>query len=93
LARSVVDNALRYRAQRPLVDALLKEIGLGDVADLSGMIAGEASARAASTPLVTEAEPGAGAVAARAPLPSPPAATAPSPGPPSTGVPTVSRTS
>jgi uncharacterized membrane protein YqiK len=38
LARSVVDHALRYRAQRPMVDALLKEIGLGDLADLSGMV-------------------------------------------------------
>jgi len=41
LARSVVDHALRYRAQRPLVDALLKEVGLGDVAELSGMLGGE----------------------------------------------------
>lgn len=38
LARSVVDHALRYRAQRPLVDALLKEVGLSDVADLSGLV-------------------------------------------------------
>jgi len=38
LARSVVDNALRYRAQRPLVDALLKEVGLGDMNDLSGLL-------------------------------------------------------
>ena len=38
LARSVVDHALRYRAQRPLVDALLNEVGLGDVADLKGLI-------------------------------------------------------
>ncbi len=39
LARSVVDQALRYRAQRPLVDSLLKEVGLGDLADLSGLVA------------------------------------------------------
>ena len=39
LARSVVDHALRYRAQRPLVDALLNEVGLGDVADLKGLLA------------------------------------------------------
>ena len=39
LARSVVDHALRYRAQRPLVDALLKEIGLEDLSDLSGLTA------------------------------------------------------
>ncbi|PKL95487.1 MAG: flotillin [Gammaproteobacteria bacterium HGW-Gammaproteobacteria-8] len=38
LARSVVDQALRYRAQRPLVDSLLNEVGLGDVSDLSGML-------------------------------------------------------
>lgn len=38
LARSVVDHALRYRAQRPLVDALLKEVGLGDMNDLSGLL-------------------------------------------------------
>ncbi len=39
LARSVVDHALRYRAQRPLVDALLKEVGLDDLSDLSGLAA------------------------------------------------------
>lgn len=39
LARSVVDHALRYRAQRPLVDALLKEVGLNDLSDLSGLVA------------------------------------------------------
>jgi uncharacterized membrane protein YqiK len=38
LARSVVNQALRYRAQRPLVDSLLKEVGLTDLADLSGML-------------------------------------------------------
>jgi uncharacterized membrane protein YqiK len=43
LARSVVDHALRYRAQRPMVDALLKEIGLGDIADLSGLTEGSPS--------------------------------------------------
>ena len=40
LAGSVVDHALRYRAQRPLVDALLKEVGLNDLTDLSGLVAG-----------------------------------------------------
>jgi len=40
LARSVVDQALRYRAQRPLVDSLLNEVGLSDLADLSGMVGG-----------------------------------------------------
>lgn len=38
LAGSVVDHALRYRAQRPMVDALLKEVGLTDLSDLSGML-------------------------------------------------------
>jgi uncharacterized membrane protein YqiK len=48
LARSVVDSALRYRAQRPLVDALMKEVGLNDLSDLSGLIA-EGVAEAAPT--------------------------------------------
>jgi len=38
LARSVVDHALRYRAQRPLVDALLKEVGIDDLSDLGAMM-------------------------------------------------------
>lgn len=38
LAGSVVNHALRYRAQRPLVDALLREIGLSNPGDLSGLI-------------------------------------------------------
>lgn len=46
LARSVVDHALRYRAQRPLVDALLKEVGLSDLSDLSGLVAAEGTATA-----------------------------------------------
>ncbi len=45
LARSVVDQALRYRAQRPLVDSLLNEVGLGDLADLSGMVGKSVSGR------------------------------------------------
>jgi uncharacterized membrane protein YqiK len=49
LAGAVVDHALRYRAQRPLVDALLKEIGLGDVGDLRGLVATEPAAVQAST--------------------------------------------
>ena len=43
LASSVVDHALRYRAQRPLVDALLKEVGLNDLSDLSGLVADNSS--------------------------------------------------
>ncbi|MBD9369911.1 flotillin family protein [Xanthomonas sp. XNM01] len=42
LARSVVDNALRYRAQRPMVDALLKEVGISDLSDLDGLVSGAA---------------------------------------------------
>jgi len=37
LARSVVDQALRYRAQRPLVDSLLHEVGLDELNDLSAL--------------------------------------------------------
>ena len=48
LARSVVDQALRYRAQRPLVDSLLNEVGLGDLADLSGLVAQPGSAKKAA---------------------------------------------
>ncbi|MBX3726602.1 MAG: flotillin family protein [Xanthomonadales bacterium] len=45
LAGSVVDHALRYRAQRPLVDALLREVGLSDLGDLNGLLgAGRAPA-------------------------------------------------
>ncbi len=56
LASSVVDHALRYRAQRPLVDALLKEVGLDDLSDLSGLVshhglnANQAGEKAAGTP-------------------------------------------
>jgi uncharacterized membrane protein YqiK len=45
LARSVVDQALRYRAQRPLVDSLLNEVGLNDLADLSNMVGDAGKAR------------------------------------------------
>ncbi|MCP5365837.1 MAG: flotillin family protein [Hyphomicrobiales bacterium] len=40
LADQVVNTALRYRSQAPLIDALLKEIGLqsGSLSDLSGTI-------------------------------------------------------
>ncbi len=48
LARSVVDQALRYRAQRPLVDSLLNEVGLSDLADLSGMVKPRATTAAAA---------------------------------------------
>jgi uncharacterized membrane protein YqiK len=48
LARSVVDQALRYRAQRPLVDSLLNEVGLGDLSDLSGLVAESGNKKAAN---------------------------------------------
>lgn len=51
LARSVVDNALRYRAQRPMVDALLKEVGISDLADLDGLVKGAAGGSGVPTPL------------------------------------------
>jgi len=43
LSDNVVNSALRYRAQAPLVDQLLKEIGLegGDVQKLAGALVGE----------------------------------------------------
>jgi uncharacterized membrane protein YqiK len=49
MADSVVNSALRYRAQAPLVDMLLKEIGLngGDIGKLAGPAA-EAPAAAAA---------------------------------------------
>lgn len=49
LARSVVDQALRYRAQRPLVDSLLNEVGLSDLADLSGMVGGGKSVKSSGS--------------------------------------------
>ena len=39
LAQGVVDHALRYRAHAPLVDSLTSEIGVGNLADLSGLLA------------------------------------------------------
>jgi uncharacterized membrane protein YqiK len=45
-ADSVVNSALRYRAQAPLIDQMLKEIGLegGDLSKLSGAIAKQGAA-------------------------------------------------
>src|SRR5258705_4784199 len=45
IAESVVNQALRYRAQAPLIDALLKEIGIagGDINKLTTAL-GEANA-------------------------------------------------
>ena len=52
-AESVVNSALRYRAQAPLVDQLLREIGVqgGDVGAVAqGLLAGAAAGEAASLP-------------------------------------------
>jgi uncharacterized membrane protein YqiK len=52
-ADNVVNSALRYRAQAPLVDQLLKEIGVqgGDVGAVAqGMLAGAAAAEGGSAP-------------------------------------------
>jgi hypothetical protein len=48
----IVNSALRYRGQAPLVDALLKELGLGSGTDLGGLktLFENASAQSASTP-------------------------------------------
>jgi uncharacterized membrane protein YqiK len=54
-AENVVNSALRYRAQAPLVDQLLKEIGVqgGDVGAVAqGMLAGAAAAEAGSRPAI-----------------------------------------
>ncbi|NLD54126.1 MAG: flotillin family protein [Burkholderiaceae bacterium] len=52
-AENVVNSALRYRAQAPLVDQLLKEIGVqgGDVGTVAqGLLAGAAVGEARATP-------------------------------------------
>ncbi|MEX0652500.1 MAG: flotillin domain-containing protein [Phycisphaeraceae bacterium] len=63
LADQVVNSALRYRGQAPLLDALLKEVGLsgGDIQGLGSI----ANVTPASAPPVTPAEGGDGAGASR----------------------------
>ncbi len=54
-ADNVVNSALRYRAQAPLVDQLLKEIGVqgGDVGSVAqGLLAGAAAGAAGAVPAV-----------------------------------------
>jgi uncharacterized membrane protein YqiK len=51
LASSAVEAALRYRAQAPIIDGLMKEIGL-DGASLDSLVAG-AAPKPASEPVVT----------------------------------------
>jgi uncharacterized membrane protein YqiK len=51
IAENVVNQALRYRAQAPLIDSLLKEIGIagGDINKLTNVL-GEATAE---TPVIS----------------------------------------
>lgn len=52
-ADSVVNSALRYRAQAPIVDQLLREIGL-DAGDIQRLAAGAAGTTPADTPTSTQ---------------------------------------
>ena len=52
-ADSVVNSALRYRAQAPIVDQLLREIGL-DAGDIQRLAAGAAGTAPADTPTATQ---------------------------------------
>ncbi|MGY6587814.1 MAG: flotillin family protein [Wenzhouxiangella sp.] len=54
LARSVVDQALRYRAQAPLLDSLMNSIGINDLADLQGLVANPTDIGKASTDVKTK---------------------------------------
>ncbi|MGH7003134.1 MAG: flotillin domain-containing protein, partial [Alphaproteobacteria bacterium] len=52
LADQVVNSALRYRSHAPVIDALLKEVGLSprDASDLSSTLADQLGGRGAETP-------------------------------------------
>jgi uncharacterized membrane protein YqiK len=52
LADQVVSSALRYRSHAPVIDALLKEVGLSprDASGLSGALADQLGGRAGETP-------------------------------------------
>ncbi|MFP4031978.1 MAG: hypothetical protein ACLFTV_10485 [Desulfococcaceae bacterium] len=56
----MVNSALRYRGQAPLVDALLKELGLGSGSDLGGLktLFENASAESSSTTAKPPADSG-----------------------------------
>ena len=59
-AENVVNSALRYRAQAPLVDQLLKEIGVqgGDVGSVAqGLLAGAAAGEAGRLPAIGADDP------------------------------------
>jgi uncharacterized membrane protein YqiK len=83
LARSVVDHALRYRAQRPMVDALLKEVGLGDMSELSGLLRDDGAAQAPDPAPRAEPPPARPTVQPPRP-PQPPEQRRPPPPPPRT---------
>ncbi|HEY6355460.1 MAG TPA: flotillin domain-containing protein, partial [Burkholderiaceae bacterium] len=55
-ADGVVNSALRFRAQAPLVDQLLREIGLesGDIQRLAGGVSGATAALPPASPLPTK---------------------------------------
>lgn len=62
LSDQVVNSALRYRTNAPMVDALLKEVGLAGAGNLSELVAsaagvGMASSDVALTPAVVESAP------------------------------------
>ena len=52
----MVNSALRFRAQAPLVDQLLREIGIegGDIQRLVGGVSGAAGRAAAGAPAATK---------------------------------------
>jgi uncharacterized membrane protein YqiK len=52
---SMVNSALRFRAQAPLVDQLLREIGL-DAGDINRLVGGVAGGQAALPPMQTKKE-------------------------------------
>jgi uncharacterized membrane protein YqiK len=56
LASSAVAAALRYRAQAPIVDGLMKELGF-DGATLDNLVAGAAAKPAAAPPAVAQTRP------------------------------------
>ena len=62
LAEQVVNSALRYRGQAPLIDAILNEVGMSG-GDLNGLTqalqgGGAAKAKPASAPAAPESVPG-----------------------------------
>ena len=54
-ADGVVNSALRFRAQAPIVDQLLKEIGIQGGADINGLVGGTLGAATAAAAIPTQA--------------------------------------